>query len=75
MTENELCEYSKSDKETIANCIGHLIADLECESSLMYGLKPERYYFNTVASYLNDGHTVYDLNNIEDDAEVFNYCE
>lgn len=73
LVNDELYDYSRMDKNIIVDCIGHLVADLDV-SDINEDVSVERYYFDAVKSYLEDDHTVYELDNIEDDAEVFEYC-
>lgn len=68
-------KYSKADRNTIAKCVMHIAADLcvddwECFEQ---DISPERHLTDAVMAYLEDNHSVYDLDNLEDETEIFDY--
>ncbi len=71
LVDDELYEYSKADRHTIADCIAFLLSGSEFENE--GEICPERRYFDAVQCYLQSGHTVYDLDHIEDDNDVLRY--
>lgn len=73
LIENELRGYTCKEKKKILEHIGFLVSDLDVTGINMKDT-PERYYFEAVHSYLMDGHTVRDLDFIEDDSIIFEYC-
>lgn len=71
--EDELRGYTCKEKKKILEYIGFLVSDLDVTGISMKDI-PERYYFEAVYSYLKDGHTVKDLELIDDDSVIFEYC-
>ena len=64
-----------NEKQRIVECLRFLMSGLEVSTALIpLELTPEEYYFNAVKGYLEDDHTVDDLDNLDDDLEVFAYC-
>ena len=68
-------KYSRADLDTIVDSIGHIVADLDIGSwrYAVIGISPERYLIDAVIEYLEDGHTVYELYNLDDCNEIFEY--
>lgn len=71
--ETELSGYSNADQNIIKECLAFLVSDLDITDIDMRDT-PERFYFDAVKAYLEDGHSIQDLDEIEDDSEVFDYC-
>ena len=71
--ETELSGYSNADQNIIKECLAFLVSDLDITDIDMRDT-PERFYFDAVKAYLEDGHSIRDLDEIEDDSEVFDYC-
>lgn len=73
LVKRRLSEYTEHDQTKVVECTHFLIEDLEVYSEDMHGNDFETYYTNAVIEYLNDKHAVFDLENLEDSTEVFNY--
>ena len=70
---DNLVKLSDEDKNIIKECLAFLVSDLDITDIDMRDT-PERFYFDAVKAYLEDGHSIQDLDEIEDDSEVFDYC-
>lgn len=68
-------KYSRADLDTIIDSIGNIVDDLDIGSwrCAEIGVSPERYLIDAVVEYLNDGHTVYELYNLDDCNIIFEY--
>lgn len=68
-------KYSRADLDTIVESIGYIVADLDIGSwrCAEIGVSPERYLIDAIVEYLNDGHTVYELYNLDDCSIIFEY--
>ena len=79
LIEDELYDFSRSDKDTIYNSINWFMTDLEIDEIWINNCNKqdkslERYVFDGVIGFMKENNlTPYELYNYEDETEIFDY--